>query len=200
MNLFLVDYDVNKIAEYYFDKHVLKMTLETAQLLSTAHRYVDGYMVIERIKNRNYKRWHLIDPCMQDALYKSTHVNHPTAKWIRESTYNYNFAYDLFIALAKEYEYRYGKPHLSYIKLKDLLKNPPKRLTKTGSFVYMPEQFQAIPIEYKQKDPVEAYRTYILLDKQHLFHWTKRDIPYWIPKNLTLEYKKRKKLIDNKSL
>jgi hypothetical protein len=42
MNIFYLDKDPIKAAEYSCDKHVVKMILESAQMLCTAHRVLDG--------------------------------------------------------------------------------------------------------------------------------------------------------------
>ncbi len=45
MNIFYLDHDVYKCAEMHNDKHTVKMILEYAQLLSTAHRFLDGTLI-----------------------------------------------------------------------------------------------------------------------------------------------------------
>jgi hypothetical protein len=42
MNIFVLDTNPAKAAKYHNNKHCVKMILETAQLLSTAHRIIDG--------------------------------------------------------------------------------------------------------------------------------------------------------------
>src|ERR1700756_168681 len=92
MNIFALDLSPVKSAEYACDKHVVKMIIETAQLLSTA-------IHIQVPRNENY------------LLYKTTHVHHPCSKWTRESRENFEWLVDYGIALSKEYTVRYGKYH-----------------------------------------------------------------------------------------
>ena len=86
MNIFHVDTDPKICAEQMCDKHVVKMVIETAQLLSTAHRIVDGKEYKGKTKsNRNIKRWLHPDSEMETKLYKACHVNHPSTIWTRET-------------------------------------------------------------------------------------------------------------------
>ena len=90
------------------DKHVTKMIVETAQLLSTAHRFLDGNMVIQKNPSgRKMKRW-MLDDDRNDVLYLASHIKHPSAIWCRESNNNYNWLYCHLVELIEEYKYRYG--------------------------------------------------------------------------------------------
>ena len=157
MNIFILDSDPILSVQYYVNKHVVKMILETAQLLSTAHRILD---------NND-------DP----VLYKKTHCNHPCAKWVRETAGNYRYAYQLFKELSSEYHYRYDKQHLSWTKLKDILKEPPKNISSNMEITPFA---LAMPEQYKSSDAVNAYRAYYNGEKRHMFIWKKRPIPYWV--------------------
>src|SRR6056297_2083911 len=111
MNIFYLDEDTSKAAQYHMDKHVRKMIIEYAQLLSTAHRVLDGHVHIDTSDTgRKIKRWYTND-WRDEIFYKSTHVNHPSSRWVRESAYNYTYLYNLFCALCDEYIYRFGKKH-----------------------------------------------------------------------------------------
>ena len=158
MNIFYLHVDPRLAAQYQCDKHVIKMILETAQMLSTAHR-------------------ELSDECdTPEHAYKATHVNHPCSIWVRESGYNYEWAYEHFIALCKEYSHRYDKTHLTYKKLGESLLLPPTRL-KLGHFTEPP---QCMPDQYKHSDPVKAYRAYYKGDKAPIAQWSKsRPAPSW---------------------
>lgn len=136
MNIFFLDYDTRKCAESHIDKHVVKMILEYAQLMSTAHRVLDG--------------------AENETLYKATHTNHPCGVWIREDKANYNYVYSLFLELCNEYRKRYGKTHLTETKLATLLEEPPQNMPDVG----MTKPAQAMPDEFKREDPVDAYRAY----------------------------------------
>lgn len=158
MNIFFLDYQPDIAAKYHVDKHVVKMILETSQLLSTAH--------------------HILDPDENHILlYKPTHVNHPSAKWVRESSGNYLWAWSLLQCLCKEYTRRYGKYHkCDTTGLVNELLNPPKNIPVGG----MTPVKLAMPDEYKTDNPVEAYRNYYKGAKSHMFSWKTREVPEWI--------------------
>jgi len=152
MNIFVLDYDLTKCAEYHCDKHLIKMILESSQMLSTACR-LNGL----------------------DAGYKSTHKNHPCSIWVRESLDNWLWLRDLVFALNREYKYRYEteRDHKSFSVVKSL---PLPNIPKLGLTPFR----LAMPDEYKTDDAVSAYREYYNKDKRHLFSWKKRSIPFWI--------------------
>ncbi len=181
MNIFYLDHDVTKCAEMHNDKHTVKMILEYCQLLSTAHRYLDGLEVIGKTKTgRNAKRWILNDE-RNDILYSATHIHHPSAVWCRKNAANYEWLHKLLVALCKEYTYRYGKIHkCQSTGLVDALAQLPNNIAR--------EQFTqptpAMPDEVKiVGDSVASYRNYYLMNKQHLASWkgktNSRSIPSW---------------------
>jgi len=169
MNIFVLDEDPKKCAEYHCDKHVLKMIIESSQMLSTAHRYLDGKL----IKINNKKHWQLND-YRENILYKCTHYNHPTTKWVRENSENYKYLFELLTYLHKEYEKRYNKIHSSKRILKTL-SNVPNNIQK-GKFFNPP---QAMPDIYKNKNTVIAYRNYYLKDKIRFANWKLNNKPSW---------------------
>lgn len=176
MNIFALANDPRQAAEWMVDKHVLKMVLETAQLLSTAHRIIDGEEYIGSSKSgRKAKRWLLPDD-REQHLYSATHINHPSAVWARASNNNYNWLYCHFHALCKEYTHRYGKIH----KCQDMyhwLCTPPRNIPvgyKTQVTPAMPEQYKV------GADSVASYRKYYREAKKDLHKWTKREPPEWI--------------------
>jgi hypothetical protein len=166
MNIFYLHKDPNKAAEAMINKHVVKMILESAQLLSTAHRVLDGKEVIKlSANNRRMKRWEHPDPILEEQLYKSTHINHPSAIWARESNQNYQWLYEHFIALNNEYKKRYGKNHLSVIKLQDVLKVLPQNIP-SGPFT---EPTPAMPDQYKKENnSLMSYHSYYVAEKLRL--------------------------------
>ncbi len=88
------------------------MILEYSQLLSTAHRVLDGQQYVDDSSGRRIKRWKLNNSFAGDSLlYKATHINHPSAIWARESKANYQWLAYLLVELCKEYTHRYGKVH-----------------------------------------------------------------------------------------
>ena len=117
MNIFYLDKDAKTSAEMHLDKHCSKMLVEYAQLMSTAHRVLDGTEYYDKNKiGSKIKRWRHEN----DALYKASHVNHPSNVWLRESINNYAFLYEMWCHLHDEFVIRYGKDHMSYVKLKEV--------------------------------------------------------------------------------
>jgi len=176
MNLFYLDENPETAAKMHHDKHVVKMILETAQLLSTAHRVLDGELWHDQSKNgRKIKRWKL-NGSLENILYKATHVNHPSNIWVRECKENYIWAYRLFVALCSEYTHRYGKVHLTETKLKEFLNTPPSNI-ENKPLTKMP---QAMPDVYKDEDSVKAYRNYYITEKKGQSKYTNRETPFWL--------------------
>ena len=89
MNIFHLDEDYRVAARQHLDKHVVKMIIEYAQLLSTAHRMLDGTQWIDASSGRRIKRWRLDNYCMDGVLYKASHINHPSAIWVRQNNSQY---------------------------------------------------------------------------------------------------------------
>jgi hypothetical protein len=153
MNIFFLSFNPRIAAEHHCDKHVVKMILETAQLLYSAH------------------------PVVPANGYKKTHVNHPCAIWTRESLDNYLWLCDLGLALCAEYTFRYGKIHKTQLHLEWLSANPPV-LPKIG----VTEIRLAMPDEFKRPNPVEAYRAYYIGAKARLLRYSKRSPPDFLAK------------------
>lgn len=150
MNIFYLDPDPKKAAQYHCDKHVVKMILESAQLLSTTKNI-----------------------CGQVGPYKTTHQNHPSAVWTRFSRENYLWLGELLKELCEEYTHRYGKIHKTAQYIPNLLDAPPL-LTKGFG-----EPPQCMPDQFKNSDTVAAYRNYYNVGKSHLAKWSKREKPSW---------------------
>lgn len=134
MNIFYLDECPAEAARMQCDKHVVKMILETAQLLSTAHAELDG----------------------ESPAYKPTHKNHPSAVWVRSNAVAYRWAWHHLQALGREYQRRYGKVHKTIREHLDTLYSVPKAIP-AGDFVDPP---QCMPDECKNDDTVLAYLTY----------------------------------------
>lgn len=160
MNIFFLDWNPTLCAQYHTDKHVVKMIVETAQLLSTAH--------------------HVSNSEVAPFVYRKTHTNHPSAVWVRQNSTNYTWTFALLKALLQEYTYRYGKEH-STAKLVHYLSFLPKDMPITRLVSRPP---QAMPDEYKADDCITAYRNYYKNGKSHLHTWTKREKPKWLEENL----------------
>jgi hypothetical protein len=185
VNIFYVDEDPVKAAQCLVDKHVVKMILESAQLLSTAHRVLDGEMrVVDRLvpgtlenpKYRKHKSWVLPD-ARDGVLYQSTHMNHPSAVWCRESIENYLWLVEHFFGLMNEYIHRYNRIHACNGELSFMLQSPPHNL-KEYDMTTMPS---CMDVEYiVSKDSLTNYRNYYKIGKLKLHKWTNREPPEWI--------------------
>lgn len=177
MNIFYIDECPMQAAQWMVDKHVVKMILESAQLLSTAHRFLDGREVQGQTKTgRKARRWILPDE-RDSVIYTATHINHPSAVWARESIENYNWLVDHFFSLMSEYTYRYGKEHKCFGEISYLLQSPPHNL-REYDWTEMPSCMDDKYII--SKDPIINYRNYYKNGKSHMFSWKKRNPPPWI--------------------
>ena len=175
MNIFYLSSDPVECAKMHCDKHVVKMIIEYAQLLCTAHRIIDGELYIGKTKTgRNVKRWRL-KGTREDTLYLASHVNHPSAVWTRMSMKNYMWLFKLFAACCDEYTYRYGKVHMTDEKLRRVLRHPPNNIPLTE----LTEMPQAMPDHCKMSSPIDAYRNYYIQEKRGFARWTNREMPQW---------------------
>ena len=145
MNIFYLDKDPYKAAELQYNKHVVKMILESAQMLCTAHHHYDNG---------------------DNVPYKIAHYNHPSTIWCRQNKNNYRWLYNHMIALGEEYTVRYGKTHLTITKcLEPLACYPPGM--PWGKFTQPP---QCMPDEYKRESAIHAYWLYYVHDKKTIAH------------------------------
>ena len=158
MNIFFLDKDPIIAAQLMCDKHVVKMILESAQMLSTAHRVVDGDYRADR-----------------GGFYKIAHKNHPSTIWVRASSENYRWLWKHFDALLKEYTHRYGKHHATE-RLRNILYMPPLNIVHGVPLTDPP---QCMPEVCKGEDTVLAYQNYYIIEKSGFARWTKRETPAW---------------------
>lgn len=180
MNIFLLDNDPVKAAQLQCDKHVVKMILESAQMLSTAHRLLDGRMVLGKSKTgRTTKMWKLDDEVRDSILYQAVHVNHPCTIWTMESSANYHWHFKHYEALHNEYKYRYGKQHSSFVNLWDVLQYAPDNIPYAPMTPFKLAMGVA-PECINYDDPIGSYRAFYQT-KQNRFKmtWTKREVPEW---------------------
>src|SRR5574343_784154 len=147
MNIFVLDKDQSKAALYTCDRHVVKMLVETAQILSTVH--------------------HLRNSSLKNIVYKPTHIKHPCVIWCNQNIANYKWLIDLFVELEKQYELRYNKKHLSFRLLYVVLKNTPSELPEGD----LTDFAMAMPEKYKSTDVVESYRNYYIGEKAKFATW-----------------------------
>lgn len=160
MNIFALDTDPHTCATYHCNKHVVKMILEHAQLMCTAH--------------------HLHPSGTYNIQYKQTHTNHPCAKWVRSSLDNYKWLYEMTKHLNDEYKFRYDKSdHKSWLVIRDL---PYPDIPSIGLTPFA----QAMPDHCKSDNPITAYRTYYKLEKQRMLQFGKRNIPSWLTEEICI--------------
>lgn len=153
MNIFVLDYNIEKCARYHCNTHTVKMITESAQLLCSTYYFTNQENI---------------------SPYKLSHKNHPCSMWVRQSLSNWLWLRDLGLALYEEYRFRYGnKDHKAgdIILGLEIPNLPDVGLTPFAL---------AMPEEYKNKDAVRAYRNYYIGDKQHLLKYTKREVPEWL--------------------
>ena len=182
MNIFYLHSDPKTCAEYHVDRHAVSQIKEYAQLLSTAHRLIDGKQSVALSKSgRRQQVWTLDDSEMEQIIYKATHVNHPSAKWARQCAMNYTWLMELWLCLMDEYTHRYGKHHACERLIPYLCQLPKKIST---AYPFSPP-WRAMPDEYKlpkttENYAVESYRAYYLGAKQHILKWKNRPVPDWV--------------------
>jgi len=159
MNIFVLSLCPFLCAKQHNDKHCVKMILEYAQMLCTAH--------------------HLCNNNPDENIYKIAHKNHPCTIWVRQTVGNYCWLYILFRALCKEYTYRYNKIHKCETKLMEILNDIPELIPIGNMTTFQ----QAMPDDVKHKNSIIAYRQYYINYKSSFCIWKKREKPYWY--NLT---------------
>jgi len=196
LNIFVLDPCPWQAAKQHCDKHVVKMILEYGQMLSTAHRLLDGQPItaIDPENRRRPKKMWLFPGeqpylnadldedgnwvyrwiILNQSIYNVAHANHPCSAWARETDANYHWLRQLFSACLDEYTRRYGKVH-SAARLEELLTRAPhgvKRSQQTPFPLAMPEEF-------KNEDAVEAYRNFYAGAKARFAKWTDVPVPKW---------------------
>ena len=177
MNIFYLHKDPVESAKLHCDKHVVKMIIEYAQMLSTAHRMLDGTEYISQtLGGRRIKRWKHPIPLWEVVLYKASHINHPSAIWVRENAIQYQYMYDMFVALCDEYTYRYGKIHMTDEKLRALLNEIPTNM-ELGTWREPP---QCMPDDVKTESTITAYHKYYAVYKKDFAKWTDRIKPQFM--------------------
>lgn len=180
MNIFYLHHDPEICAQMHNDKHVVKMILEYAQLLSTAHRVLDGTISVGKSKSGRKKTSYVLDDQRDSVLYAATHINHPSGKWTRHNVSNYSWLFAMWCALLREYTLRYGKHH-SAERLINTLVEMPKNIPRDNGWT---APWRAMPDEFKVDRSVEnytvkSYRAYYLGAKVKMCRWTNREMPEW---------------------
>lgn len=169
MNIFVLDEDPSKAAEYHVDRHVPAAIYELSQILTIAHVMLDG-------RGTAQSRVTLVDMNAQDrASMRQPYTSHPCAVWVRESRFNYVWTAKLLWELTKQFSERNGRGHefgkfvLDYERYTPL--NIP--LVERTPFV------QSMPVRFKGRDTVKAYREYYFATRQHLASWSNGRVPQW---------------------
>ena len=156
MNIFFLDEDYKLAAKYHVNRHVIKMQVESAQMLSTA----------SFISRNRPEDW---------MFYKPTHENHPCNVWARKSLDNWLWLRNLAYELQNEWRYRWNhtKNHKSIL----MLDNLPEPLIPSIGLTELP---QAVDENCKSDNPIDAYRKYYITSKTKLHDWGIRGKPEWI--------------------
>ena len=153
MNIFILDNEIEKCAQYHCDQHVVIMILESVQMLCTV------------LNKKGFT-----------AHYKSTHIKHPWVLWVEESFENFAWLQNLAVALNAEYRFRFERDsdHKSIFVLNEISNY---NYDSRG----LTEFAQAMPDKYKiPGNAVKAYKQFYLGEKMKFAKWTKRHSPKWI--------------------
>lgn len=186
MNIFVLDKNPAIAAEYHCDKHVVKMILESVQMLSTAHwvKLLDlnkkSIADFKKMKDMKEYLYNNSNKKLQPP-YKLTHIHHPCTIWTHKTLQNYNWHVDLFEALCSEYTKRYNKVHKSSVYLDWFRNNIPYNIKNdklTDFEICMKDEYKI------SNDPVICYKYYYIIDKSRFAKWRLGNIPVWYQKGL----------------
>jgi hypothetical protein len=163
MNIFVLDEDPAKAARDLCNKHVVKMLIESAQILSTVYR-----LAMEERENLPAK-----DAEMYSRLYKATHIHHPVTQWVRSSIHNTDWLWQHLLAIESEYNARYNprreKQHKAGAVIRALSGH---RLKGHGDWRFHTPFVQCMPEQYQsQDDAVTAYRAFYRGEKARFAKW-----------------------------
>ena len=181
MNIFILDTDTKKAAEYHCDKHVIKMILESAQMLSTSHwiklleKYDKKLGDFKRVKDAKV---FLEDKCCLEEKppYKMTHIHHPCSIWTYQTLQNYNWHLSLLTELCSSYTERYKRIHKTSQYIEWFRSNMPYNISTDGLTEFpicMDEKYKV------SNNPIECYRNYYLEGKSHFAKWKYTNTPGW---------------------
>lgn len=172
MNIFVLSEDPRVAAQHMCNKHVVKMIVESAQLLSTVYRL------------KMEERWSLPhdDKRMYPRLYRATHVGHPAVKWVSESVHNTEWLWHHQLALVAEYVKRYKKFHKTQDIINELEMVRYTIWNGTGDWTMHTPFVQCMPEKYRSNDAVAAYRSYYIEEKAYFAKWAPHtEAPHWWP-------------------
>lgn len=174
MNIFVVNTDPYTAAYDLCDKHIVKMIVESTQMLSIAHRVLDGTPSTRTTKSgRTVKHW--THPKWENELCLPAMVHHPCTKWAMQTLSNYNWLWQHTDGMLEQYTFRYDKIH----SMTDLVRT---------RLIYAPTNInigdltpfaQAMPVQYQSNDAVVSYRNYYIGEKKKFATWRKTLQPSW---------------------
>ena len=159
MNIFHLHKVPKVCAEYHCDKHVVKMILETAQMLSTAYQRHCG---------------------LDDELYKPAYPKHPMTIWVGDSVENFTYTWYLGTHLGLQYTKRYRKIHKSNLIINKFNFDRFQNIEKKFPMKKFTEPPQCMPDEYKHENYITAYRQYYIGEKKRFAKYTRVDIPHFM--------------------
>jgi hypothetical protein len=178
LNIFYLSHDPAECARFHVNRHSTKMVLEYAQLLSTAHRVLDGTMSVGLSDSGRKKTSYILPDQRNNILYSATHINHPSAMWVRKTHQNYIWLTELLEELCYEYTYRYEKTHK--VERDGLLKVLRTNLPANVPIGPFTAPTPAMPDDVKVPgNSLASYRNYYNKNKTHLADWKKRPVPQW---------------------
>ena len=187
MNIFVLDNNPQKAAEYHCNKHVVKMILECGQMLCASHwlHLLDNYgqrtSCFKRVRDIQSWLYENTHP-LEQPPWKLSHMRHPCTLWTNESYSNYMWHWELGVALCKEYTKRYKRVHKSEAVIDWLGKNTPRLMKDKGLTPFA----VCMKEEYKDAhDPVQSYRNYYIQDKVRFAKWEPRaQMPDWFKRGI----------------
>jgi len=171
MNIFFLSRKTRRCARWHCDKHVVKMILESTQMLYTANHENGGTAAIESGA----------PVCASTGRrgYRSHAKNHPCTKWVRESVAHYRWLLALAFDLVREHMYRFSPKsiHACNAHLMWLKANPPPGLKMRR---WLRDPPTAMPDEFRVGDSVRSYIAYYNGAKRlaGLLVYTKRHMPH----------------------
>ena len=171
MNIFVLDEQPEIAAQMMCDKHVVKMIVESCQLLSTAHHVLDGDVIMVDSGKKKYSTC----VCTKKNICKATMIQHPCSIWVRQSKSNYMWLWKHAFALSHQYSARYNKIHAMHDMIMDGLYSYPTNIVKGKLTPFV----QAMPDEYKHENAVVAYRQYYIGEKIRFAKWKLGNEPKW---------------------
>jgi hypothetical protein len=174
MNIFVLDNNPRVAAQMMCDKHVVKMIVESCQLMSTAHHVLDGKVITRTAKNgRKFGTYEHDRPGFR--FLRCTMINHPCTIWTRSCKQAYYWLWEHTHELLKVYQSRYNKIHTYDDMVQYSLVHTPTKISDCR----MPAFAQAMPDQYKNADAVQAYRQYYIHEKSRFAKWKMDNAPIW---------------------